>query len=82
MKIHSKRTLTLVLLALLCVMLAVGGEDVQQEHQPALELSNADQEHQHAEEQQAAEQQVSGWYYRREEEEGRGPMWSRLPAAF
>lgn len=69
MKLHSKRTLTLVLLALLCLMLAAGAqEDVQQEEQQhhqqeeqqhqRLELSNAGQEQQHAVEQQAPEQQV------------------------
>lgn len=72
MKLHSKRTLTLVLLALLCAML-VGGQDVQQEQQQskeegeagaALALPGADQEHGAA----AVDQQVRG-----RKKEGVGP---------
>lgn len=63
MKLHSKRTLTLVLLALLCAML-VGAQDVQQEQQQskeegeagaALALPGADQE------QAMVDQQVRGY---------------------
>lgn len=76
MKLYSKRTLTLVLLALLCVALAVRAQDVQQEqeHQQedgaeaaqALEASITDHEQQHMVDQRATEQEVSEW----EEREG------------